>query len=99
MSLSDTELGKAFRELAGIRDRLYAEGYKDQADALFRRAESESVVIEVSGPMRQILDAMVATGLFGPSRDTAAQRLLEQKLLQVSMETLDHMNGLRRGKE
>jgi hypothetical protein len=35
--LPDEELGRLFRELREIRDKLYEAGYGDQVDALFRR--------------------------------------------------------------
>ena len=47
-----------------------------------------SIVIEINERMAALLDALVITGLFGPNRDTAAQRLLEQKMWEMSMEAL-----------
>lgn len=48
--------------------------------------DTKSVLIEIecSEQMRIILEGLVKTGLFGPSIDTAAQRLLEMKLWDMA---------------
>lgn len=46
---------------------------------------TDTLVIECSERMRVLLDALVVTGLFGPSRETCAQRLLEQKMFEMSL--------------
>jgi len=47
--------------------------------------------IECSEQLGALLDALVHTGCFGPSRDTAAQRLLEQKVFEMSVDSFGKM--------
>jgi hypothetical protein len=47
--------------------------------------KTEPLIIECSPQMRQILGALVLSGLFGPSVETCAQRLLELKLYEISI--------------
>lgn len=42
-----------------------------------------ALVIEASDSVKEILEALVKTGLWGPTAETAAQRLLEIKLFEV----------------
>jgi hypothetical protein len=42
---------------------------------------------------RRLLDALVLSGLFGPSRETCAQRLLELKVFEISCSM---MNGIQK---
>ncbi len=50
-----------------------------------------SVVIECTDQMIKLLDALVLSGLFGPNRDTAAQRLLELKMWEISVDSFDKL--------
>lgn len=50
-----------------------------------------SVVIECTEQMIKLLDALVLSGLFGPNRDTAAQRLLELKMWEMSVDSFDKL--------
>jgi hypothetical protein len=52
---------------------------------------SESLVIECSEQMAQLLDALVLSGLFGPSRETCAQRLLELKVFEISCSMMNRI--------
>ena len=45
---------------------------------------SETLVIECSPQLASMLDALQKSGLFGPSRETAAQRLLELKVWELA---------------
>jgi hypothetical protein len=47
---------------------------------------NDAIVIECSDLMLKLLDALVASGCFGQTRDAAAQRLIEQKLFDMSMD-------------
>ena len=47
--------------------------------------ENKTLVIECSDNLAMFLDALLESGLFGPSRDTCAQRLLELKCFEMSM--------------
>lgn len=46
--------------------------------------KTQSLIIEVTEPIIKLLDSLVETGLFGPTKETAAQRLLEQKIFEMS---------------
>lgn len=45
----------------------------------------DPLVIECTEQMAKLLDALQASGMFGPSRETCAQRILELKLFELSM--------------
>lgn len=46
---------------------------------------AETLMLECSPQIAALLDALVLSGLFGPSRDTAAQRILELKLYEMAI--------------
>jgi len=43
------------------------------------------LVLECTPQMASLLDALLASGMFGPTRETVAQRLLELKMYEMSM--------------
>ena len=46
----------------------------------------DTLVIECSPQMRTYLEMLMKTGFFGPTAETAAQRLLELKCFEMQME-------------
>jgi hypothetical protein len=48
--------------------------------------------LECSEQMAALLDSLVLTGCFGPNRNTAAQRLLEQKVFEMSVDSYGKMS-------
>ena len=47
---------------------------------------NDPLVIDCTPEMAKLLDTLVGLGFFGPSRETAAQRLLEAKMFETMLQ-------------